>query len=109
MEITRGDLVIAVMPGDYGKPRPVLVVQGDAFAGLPSATVLPLTSDLRNAPLVRITIEPTVENGLEQRSQLMVDKAATVDRGRIRQRIGQVDMATMLATNAALGRFLGLG
>jgi hypothetical protein len=31
MEIARSDLVIAVLPGDYGKRRPALLVQADAF------------------------------------------------------------------------------
>jgi len=109
MEIRRGDLVTAALPGEYGKPRPVLVVQDDAFDELLSATVLLLTTDLRNFPLFRITVEPSRANGLRQRSQIMVDKAATVARGRIRQAIGRLERATMDAVDVALARFFGLG
>jgi mRNA interferase MazF len=106
--MNRSDLVAAAMVGDYGKPRPVLVVQSDAFQGLPSLTVLPLTSDLQEAPLVRIGIEPTRENGLRQRSQIMIDKAASVPRRKIGRHIGRVDPGTMRAVDRALARFLGL-
>jgi len=108
MEVRRGDLIVLAMPGDYGKPRPAIVVQDDAFSSLNSVTVMPLTGTLRNSPLIRLTVEPTPENGLQRRSQVMIDKMGTADRGRIRQRIGRIDGQTMQAADAALIRFLGL-
>jgi mRNA interferase MazF len=59
-------------------------------------------------PLFRITIEPSPSNGLHKPSQIMVDKAATVPKAKIRQRIGQADRGTLQAVNVALGRFLDL-
>lgn len=109
MEIGRGDLVVAAFAGDYGKPRPALVAQSDAFAGLDSVTLLPLTTDLRNWPLFRVAVEPTRENGLRQRSHVMVDKAATVLRAKIGRPIGRLDPATMRVVDTALANFLGLG
>jgi mRNA interferase MazF len=108
VDISRGDLVIASVPGDYGKPRPVLVIQNDAFEALPSVTVLPLTSDLRDAPLFRITVEASPETGLRARSQIMADKAGTILRTRIGHRIGSVDPSTMNAVGVALTAFLAL-
>lgn len=108
MEINRGDLIIVALAGDYGKPRPALIVQADAFRDVPSVTVLPLSGDLQVAPLVRITIEPGADTGLTKRSQVMVDKAATVQRIKIGQRIGRADSRTMRAVDAALAGFLGL-
>jgi|HubBroStandDraft_2_1064218.scaffolds.fasta_scaffold250178_3 mRNA interferase MazF len=108
MEVGRGDLVVAVFAGDYGKPRPALVAQSDAFSGLESVTLLPLTSDLRDWPEFRISIEPTRENGLRERSDVMIDKATTVSRDKVRQQIGRLDLATMRIVSAALTRFLGL-
>jgi mRNA interferase MazF len=108
MEISRGDLVIAAFPGDYGKPRPALVTQSDEFNELRSVTVLPLTSDLYPAGLIRINVAPTRGNGLHRRSHIMVDKAATISRTKIGQRIGRLDTETMGAVAAALARFLGL-
>jgi mRNA interferase MazF len=108
MTMRRGDLVTVAFPGDYGKPRPALIVQSDAFSEMASVTVLPLTSDLRPAPLVRITIEPSRRNGLARRSQIMIDKAATVQRTKVGARIGRIEPEIMRASEAALGRFLGL-
>ncbi len=109
MEVSRGDVVTVALPGDYGKPRPALVVQDDAFATLGSATLLLLTSELHDWPLIRITVEPGPANGLQKRSQIMIDKAATVPRAKIGQRLGRVDDDTMRAVARALAVFLGIG
>jgi mRNA interferase MazF len=109
MEILkRGDIVSAVLSGDYGKPRPALIVQHDAFGDIPSLTVLPLTSDLRGYPLVRITVEPNEENGLQKRSDVMIDKAQTATCSKIGRRIGVIDAVTMRLVSIALTNFLGL-
>jgi mRNA interferase MazF len=102
----RGDLVVVSLPGDYGKPRPALVIQSDLFAEHPSVTVLPITSHLVEAPLLRIAIGP--ESGLELISQVQIDKAQTPRRERIGAVIGRVDGATLAAVNRALAVFLGL-
>jgi mRNA interferase MazF len=108
MEISRGDLVTVAVAGDYGKPRPALVVHADAFRGLDSCTVLRLTSDLHLSPLVRIAVDPMPENGLRRRPQIMIDKATSVPRSKIGRRIGRVEPHIMQATNAALARFFVL-
>lgn len=105
--MTRGDLVVIALQGDFGKPRPALVIQSDLFADHPSLTVLPVTSDLRETPLFRLTLQPTAENGLKLPSQIMVDKAHTVLREKVGQTIGRLDSATMVAVNRALALFLG--
>jgi mRNA interferase MazF len=84
--VMRGDLVTIALSGDYGKPGPALVVQADAFDALTSVTVLRLTSELHDWPLFRITIEAAQSTGLQRRSQVMIDNAATVPRSRIGQR-----------------------
>jgi len=109
MEVSRGDLVIAAFPGDYGKPRPALIIQNNGFSQLQSVTVLPLTSDLYPAMLIRINVAPTRGNGLERRSHIMVDKAATISRSKIGQRIGRLETETMGAVGVALARFLDIG
>jgi mRNA interferase MazF len=101
MEVTRGDLVMIASSGDYGKTRPALVVQADAFDALTSATVLRLTSELHDWALFRITVEAAQGTGLQRRSQVMIDKAATVPRSRIGQRIGRLDGDTMQAISRA--------
>ncbi|MEA3125415.1 MAG: mRNA interferase MazF, partial [Caballeronia sp.] len=54
----RGDLITVSVQGNYGKPHPALIVQSDLFSEHGSVTVLLLTSELRDTPLFRVTIEP---------------------------------------------------
>jgi len=105
--VRRGDLVTIALPGDYGKPRPALVIQSDLFAEHPSVTVLPVTSELRDTPLFRLTLQTSADNGLRATSQVMIDKAQTVPRGKIGETFGRVDDATLLSINRALAVFLG--
>jgi mRNA interferase MazF len=104
----RGDLVTVAVSGDYGKPRPALVVQADAFDLHPSVIVLPLTSEIHDAPLFRVSVGAGKETGLRVASQIMVDKATTVPRAKVGTRMGRVSPATLQAVNAALRGFLGL-
>jgi mRNA interferase MazF len=107
--LKRGDLVLAASSGDYGKPRPNLVIQSNAFSNMPSVTVCPLTSDLQTiAPLFRITIEPTTENGLHLSSQIAVDKITTLPTARIAARLGSANDDVMLQVTRALAVFLGI-
>jgi mRNA interferase MazF len=104
----RGDLVTVAVSGDYGKPRPALVVQADVFDRHPSVTVLPLTSEIHDAPLFRVTVAAGKETGLRVPSQIMCDKATTVPRGKLGPRMGRVSAATMKAVDEALRGFLEL-
>lgn len=104
----RGDLVTISLQGDYGKPRPALVIQSDMFSEARSKTVLPLTSTLIDAPLIRVQIEPTPQNRLRATSNVMIDKAATLPVDKLGPSFGTVDDATMVTVNRALSLFLGL-
>jgi mRNA interferase MazF len=104
----RGDLVTIAMPGDFGKPRPALIIQSDAFAETGTVTVLLISGTLAEAPLIRTTVEPREANGLKKRSQVMVDKAMSVKREKIGARIGHLDSETMLAVTRALAVFFGI-
>ena len=103
----RGDVVTVALPGSYGKPRPALIIQSDLFAEHPSVTILPVTSELRDTPLFRISIDPTPGNGLLKPSQIMVDKTQTIPREKIGKTLGQLDETTIVAVNRALALFLG--
>jgi mRNA interferase MazF len=106
----RGDLVTVAAPGDYGKPRPAVIVQADALtAGDLSSVVLCLISSQPvNAPTFRITVEPNEGNGLRERSQLMVDKLLTVPRARLGPVIGRLDEEALLRLNRTLAFVVGL-
>lgn len=104
----RGDFVTIAMQGDFGKPRPALVIQANQFRELSSATVLPITSKLVDAPLLRITIQPSAENGLQKPSQVMVDKAMTVKRDNIGPAFGRIDADILVQIERCLAVFLGI-
>jgi len=104
----RGDLVTIALTGDFGKPRPALIVRSNLFAEHLLVTVLPITSDLEKAPLLRIPIDPSPANGLRKPSHIMIDAIQTVRREKVGRVIGRIDDETVLAVNRALMVFLGL-
>ena len=105
----RGDLVTVAATGDYGKPRPAVIVQTDAFPeSHASVVVCQLTSELVDAPDFRVSVDPTPENGLRVTSQVMADKPVTIRRNRIAQRIGRLGNQEMTQLSAALAFVLGL-
>lgn len=96
------------LQGDYGKPRPALVIQADQFAGLGTIVILPLTSTIIDAPLLRLTLEPSAENGLRRPSQIMLDKPMTVKADKAGPAFGHIDEIAMVSVNRSLALFLGL-
>ena len=107
--VKRGDLVVVTVAGDYGKPRPAVVVQADVFNEThASVTVVPVTSTLVDAPLFRLTLEPSPTNGLRSLSQIMVDKVTTVRRARIGSTIGHIEDDTLLRLSRALALWVGI-
>jgi mRNA interferase MazF len=109
MQMQRGDVVTVVAAGDYGKPRPAVIIQTDALPeDHASVVVCQLTSELTDAPDFRVTIEPGSENGLRLKSQVMADKPVTVRRERIRQTIGRLGNRDMARLGIALAFVLGL-
>ena len=107
----RGDIVVVAAPGNYGKPRPAVVVQADALteSGIGSVILSLLSSTVVEVPLIRLTIEPTPENGLRQISQIMVDKLLAVSHERITEVIGCIDDEQLLRLNRTLAFVVGIG
>ncbi len=104
----RGDFVTIALQGDFGKPRPALIVQSDHFDAHPTVTVLLISSALVEAPLLRVTVEPDDANGLRAPSQIMVDKAMTVMRGKVGPAFGRLGGDRMLEVERRLALFLGI-
>jgi len=105
----RGDVVTVAAAGDYGKPRPAVIVQTDALpTGHASVIVCQMTSDGDDAPDFRVLIEPTELNGLRTRSHVMADKPVTIRRTRIGRTIGQLDPRDIARLNIALAFVMGL-
>jgi mRNA interferase MazF len=104
----RGDFVTIAMQGDFGKPRPALVVQSDAFDAHAAVTVLLVSSLLVDAPLFRISVQPSDKNGLRSPSQVMVDKAMTIKRDKLGEAFGSASDELMLQVSRSLAVFLGI-
>ena len=109
MRFRRGDVVTVAASGDFGKPRPAVVVQSDVFPQEHvTVIVCHMTSTLTDAPDFRVTIAPSEANGLQRTSQAMADKPVTVRRKRIDARLGRLDARDARRLNRALAFCIGL-
>lgn len=106
--VKRGDLVTVAAQGDYGKPRPAVIVQSDILNTADSVLVALLTSAVADAPLYRLTIAPTPANGLIALSQVMVDKILAYPRVKCGPVFGRLSGGEMLALNTMLSVMIGL-
>ena len=108
MTMRRGDLVTAVMAGDHGKPRPAVIVQSDALPESDSSVfACPLTSALVEGARFRVTIDPSTENAVLTKLQIMADKPTTTRRARIGRQIGRLARGDVVRLNQALAFTLG--
>jgi mRNA interferase MazF len=107
--VKRGDVVLVVMQGELGKPRPAVIVQADEL-GSETTTLLvcPLSSDLSEFRRSRPVVGPSVGNGLRLRSQIMTEKVGPLRRDRIRGVIGALDDDSTSEINSALMLVFGL-
>jgi len=107
--VKRGELWIASGGSDYtGKPRPVVIVQDDRFEHSSSVTVCALTTDPTDAPLFRVALSRSSENGLHEDCRVMVDKITTVRRERLSRRIGSLSATDIRQIDRAILVFLGM-
>ena len=98
-----GDLVTVALPGDFGKPRPAVVVQSDLFANHATVTVLPVTSTVTPpTPLFRLPLKQSHDNGLQAPSCVTVDERLSVRVENTGNTIGRLDDAGVLRTNRAM-------
>ena len=104
----RGDIVTVALSGDYGKPRPAVVIQSDWVDGTDSVLVCLFTSTLRDAPIFRLPVEPLPANGLKTVSQVVVDKIMAVRRDKCGPVLGRLDDAGMWALNRLLALVVGI-
>lgn len=105
----RGNVVTVAMQGDFGKPRPALILQSDVFSDIhATVTIALISSDLVQAPIFRLDIEPSDSNGLSKPSQIQVDKIMSVRSEKIGPIIGKINDVMMVRVNRALALWLGL-
>jgi mRNA interferase MazF len=106
----RGEIVTVAAPGDFGKPRPAVIIQSDALhlAGSDSTILALMTSQLRDAPLLRLTVEPEATNGLDRTSQIQTNRLVTVRANRIGDTIGRLTDPQVVELNRLLALAIGL-
>ena len=106
----RGDIVTVAAPGDYGKPRPAVIIQGDPLnQAEPGSTIVALmSSTLRDAPLLRLTVPPTPDNGLRVTSQVQVNRILSLPVTRIGSPIGRLTDQQLVELNRLLALVIGL-
>jgi len=106
--LKRGDVVLVVLQGELGKPRPAVIVQADELDASSSTIVCPMSSYIDAANRMRPIIVPSIENGLLVRTQIMTDKLNTLRHDRIKRIIGTLDSDGCERLNSALLLVLGL-
>jgi mRNA interferase MazF len=109
MNYRRGDVVTCAPPGEFGKPRPAVILQSDLFNPThTSVTLCPITSHEIDAPLFRVELKPTAANGLKRTSQAMADKLTTLRAERVGAVVGRLSDAELQRVDEAVMRWLGL-
>src|SRR3546814_14947344 len=88
--VKRGDIVAVSLQGDYGTPRPALIVQSNLLAALESVVICPITSAVRGAAF-RIPVEPDNTTGLRVHSQVMGAKLPTLPPPQSMHACGRLD------------------
>jgi mRNA interferase MazF len=105
----RGNVVTVAMQGDFGKPRPALVLQSDVFSDIhATVTVALISSNLMQAPIFRLDIDPDESNGLTKPSQVQIDKIQSIGIEKIGAIIGELSDVMMVRVNRAMALWLGL-
>jgi len=103
----RGDIVAVAAKGDYGKPRPAVIVQSDTFDDTDSVLVCLITTTLRRAPLYRLDLAADSSTGLRKPSQVMVEKVIAVRREKCGRAIGRMDHVRLIALTRILALLIG--
>jgi mRNA interferase MazF len=104
----RGDIVTISTPGDYGKPRPAIIIQSDRLDATKSVMVCPMTSTDMDSPLARLMISPERATGLRIASFAMVEKCTPVRREKCGPVIGRVPNGLLLVLDEMLAVVMGL-
>src|SRR5437867_13232502 len=107
--VKRGEIWTVAGGNDYArKPRPVVILQDDRVDMTDSVTVCAFTTDPTDAPLFRLLIKPSENNGLRVECRLMADKVTTVPKTKIGACVGRLADEDMVRLNRAVLVFLGI-
>jgi mRNA interferase MazF len=104
----RGDVITVAISGDFGKPRPAVVVQSDDLSAIDTTMVAMMTTTDDLVSTFRIPIEPSAENGLRSKSILMMDKIMVVWRVKCGPVIGRLQAEQMAQVDTCIALVFGL-
>ncbi len=111
--VKKGEIYFAdlspVIGSEQGGVRPVLIVQNDIGNKYsPTVIVAAVTSQINKAKLPTHVEIPAEGNGLAKDSVVLLEQLRTIDKKRLREKIGRVDDKCLQKTNEALSISLGI-
>jgi mRNA interferase MazF len=111
--IKRGDIFYAdlspVVGSEQGGVRPVLIVQNDIGNKYsPTVIAAAITSQINKAKLPTHIEISAKDYGLAKDSVILLEQIRTIDRKRLREKIGHLDDELMEKVNEALNVSFGL-
>ncbi len=116
-EMKRGDVYIAELFPRSGSEqtgrRPVVVISNDGFNLTPNwqtTIVVPLSTSMNQARRIRTTILiPSGEGGLSRDSVAVCHQVTTLDRSKLKQRLGELSSAKLLEIERGLKASMDIG
>ncbi len=114
MIVKRGDIYYAdlspVVGSEQGGIRPVLIIQNDIGNKYsPTVIAAAITSQINKAKMPTHIELAAKEYGLNKDSVILLEQIRTIDKRRLRERIGRIDDGLMDSVNNALSVSFGLG
>lgn len=111
--VKRGDIFYAdlspVVGSEQGGIRPVLIVQNDVGNKYsPTVIIAAVTSQINKAKLPTHIELPGDEYGLSKDSVILAEQVRTIDKRRLKERIGHIDDALMTQIDTALKISFGI-
>lgn len=114
MNVHRGDIYYAdlspVVGSEQGGVRPVLIVQNDVGNRFsPTVIAAAITSQKDKARLPTHIQLNSTGSGLAKDSIVLLEQIRTIDKKRLKERMGRLDEVSMERVNEALQISFGLG
>lgn len=114
MIVKRGDIFYAdlspVVGSEQGGVRPVIIIQNDVGNKYsPTVIVAAITSQINKAKLPTHVEISSEEYGLNKDSVVLLEQVRTLDKKRLKEKIGHMKEADMLLVDKALLVSIGLG
>ena len=114
MIVKRGDIYYAdlspVVGSEQGGIRPVLVIQNDIGNKYsPTVIAAAITSQINKAKMPTHIELAAKDYGLNKDSVILLEQIRTIDKRRLREKIGRIDDRLMASVNNAWSISFGLG